>query len=177
MADGRFEEYKITDDTPKVLREIFRGHLAQMKFSPDELEFMPASPAMAVLTAYYRFTNKSNGDIAVQLDDKKLRFVREDVRGEANEDTDVVSIVRINPRYPAEALNQGIEGWVETEFTITEDGLVEDIVVVHSSHKRLVRKEAVRAIKKWKFRPRTIDGQPVARRGQQVVEFSMESAE
>lgn len=60
------------------------------------------------------------------------------------------------------------------EFTITEDGLVEDIVVVHSSHKRLFRKEAVRAMKKWKFRPRTIDGQPVARRAHQVVDFSME---
>lgn len=177
LADGRFEEYKITDDTPKVLREIFRAHLAQMKFSPDELESMPASPAMAVLTAYYRFTNKGNGDIAVQLDDKKLRFVREDVRGEANEDTDVVSIVRIRPRYPAKALNQGIHGWVEMEFTITEDGLVEDIVVPHSSHKRLFRKEAVRAIKKWKYRPRTIDGQPVARRAHQAINFSMEPVE
>lgn len=52
LADGQFEEYKITDDTPKVLREIFRAHLAQMKFSPDQLEAMPASPAIAVLTAY-----------------------------------------------------------------------------------------------------------------------------
>lgn len=174
LADGQFEEYKITDDTPKVLREIFRGHLAQMKFSPDELEYMPASPAIAVLTAYYRFTNISNGDIAVQLDDKNLRFVREDIRGEVNEDTDVVSIAQISPRYPAEAVNQGIEGWVEMEFTITEDGRVEDVRVVHASHKRLFRKEAVRAMKKWKFKPRTIDGQPVARRAHRVFNFSME---
>lgn len=180
-ADGQIEEYKITSDTPKILREIFRAHLAPMKFTRDELESMPAVPAKAMLTVYYRLSENSNGDFNVLLDDKKLLFKHDairikhkEIRNEDEENTDVVPIVIIQPKYPRGALNLGYAGWVELEFTITEEGLVEDIEVVHASHKRLFRREAIKAIRKWKFKPRTIAGKPVRRGASQTIEFAMQ---
>jgi protein TonB len=84
---------------------------------------------------------------------------------------DVIPIVRIDPQWPREALLEGTEGWVEVEFTILQDGSVEDPVVLQSDPPRLFDRNAVRAILRWKFKPRIVDGQPVARRAVQRIDF------
>lgn len=92
-------------------------------------------------------------------------------------DGDVVPIVRIEPQWPREALMQGIEGWVKVEFTIREDGSVTDPQVVESEPRRLFDRSALRAITRWRFRPRIVDGRPVERRATQVIEFNLEDAQ
>jgi len=171
---GQIQKYQIRSDTPEILRDLFRTHLDSLEFQAYELESASVFPAEATLTAYYRLSRNKNGDFSVLLDDKALRFRREEILSENEKNSDVITLVRINPGYPEEALYQGIAGWVELEFTITEKGTVKDIVVVHASHERLFRKEAKRALKRWKFKPRVIDGKPVARRASQTIDFSME---
>ena len=87
--------------------------------------------------------------------------------GAAPSDADIVPLVRVNPQYPSRAMSLGLEGWVEVEFTISPTGTVEDPVVVASSSK-LFHRETLRAIKKWKYNPRIVDGEPVARPGVRV---------
>lgn len=89
-------------------------------------------------------------------------------------DSDVVPIVRIAPQYPREALMKGIEGWVELEFVINADGTVADPVVIAAEPVRMFNHAAMRAILRWKFRPRFVDGQAISRRGRQVIEFQLE---
>jgi protein TonB len=84
---------------------------------------------------------------------------------------DVIPIVRIDPQWPREALLEGTEGWVEVEFTILPDGSVEDPIVLQSDPPRLFDRNAVRAILRWQFKPRIVDGQPVARRAVQRIDF------
>lgn len=94
--------------------------------------------------------------------------------GDRAMDGDVIPIVRIEPQYPREALLKGMEGWVRLAFTIQEDGSVCDVAVVEAEPARVFNRNAVRAVLRWKFKPRIVDGQPVRRQGQQVIEFKLD---
>ena len=96
---------------------------------------------------------------------------RKDNRG--MHDGDILPVVRIEPQYPREALIKGIEGWVRVEFTILEDGGVDAVEVVASEPRGMFERNAVRAIMRWKFKPRIVDGRPVRRLGAQTIEFQL----
>lgn len=89
---------------------------------------------------------------------------------------DIIPVVRIAPMYPREAAMNGTEGWVEVEFTITEVGTVKDPKVVRSEPPRIFNREAIRAILKWKFKPRVIDGVAVERRATQIIDFNLDQS-
>ena len=73
---------------------------------------------------------------------------------------DYLPIVRVAPVYPARALARGIEGYVDMEFTVTTTGTVRDPIVVFSTS-GLFNRAAERAVLKFKYKPRVVDGQPV----------------
>lgn len=75
-------------------------------------------------------------------------------------DGEFLPLVRVAPMYPQRARVRGIEGWVELEFTITPTGTVADVRVTSSSHS-IFETPAVRALEKFKYRPRIVNGQPV----------------
>ncbi len=90
---------------------------------------------------------------------------------------DIIPVVVIRPMYPREAAVSSIEGWVKVEFTITEVGTVRDPQVVDADPARIFNREAIRAILKWKFKPRVVDGVAVERRATQIIEFSLDEDE
>lgn len=73
---------------------------------------------------------------------------------------DYLPIVRVAPVYPARALSRGIEGYVDMAFTVTTTGTVKDPVVVYSTSS-LFDRAATRAVLKFKYKPRVVDGVPV----------------
>ena len=89
---------------------------------------------------------------------------------------DIIPIVRINPIYPREAAINGTEGWVKLEFTITETGTVKSPKVIDSQPPRIFNREAIRAILKWKFKPRVVDGAAVERQATQTIDFKLENS-
>ena len=94
--------------------------------------------------------------------------------GDPGGEGDVIAIVRIEPQYPRGALIKGISGWVEIEFTIEPDGSVSGPKIIASDPPGIFDRNAVRAIYKWKFKPRIIDGKPVARRATQRLDFNLQ---
>jgi TonB family protein len=82
----------------------------------------------------------------------------------AQDDADVLPLVRIAPDYPAEAVRQGLEGRVILEFTITAEGTTKDISVVESSSP-LFEQPAIAALDRWRYMPQTVDGEAVERTG------------
>jgi protein TonB len=80
--------------------------------------------------------------------------------GDFGRDGDATPIVRIEPKYPTQAARDGKEGWVQLSFTINELGGVEDVKVIDAEPKRIFNREAIRALRKWKYRPQIIDGKP-----------------
>lgn len=73
---------------------------------------------------------------------------------------DYLPIVRVAPVYPARALSRGLEGYVDMGFTVTTTGTVRDPVVLFSTSS-LFERAAIRAVLKFKYKPRVVDGVPV----------------
>ncbi|RMF21156.1 MAG: energy transducer TonB, partial [Deltaproteobacteria bacterium] len=78
--------------------------------------------------------------------------------GAAPSDTDVIPMVRVNPQYPISAAERGIEGWVLVQFTITTAGTVKDAKVIDAKPSSIFNRAALRAIRKWKYKPKIVDG-------------------
>lgn len=87
---------------------------------------------------------------------------------------DPIPVATIPPQYPREALMQGISGWVRIEFTINPDGSVSDATVIDAEPRRgIFDREALRAITRWRFRPKVEDGVAVPSRGAYTIDFNM----
>jgi protein TonB len=89
--------------------------------------------------------------------------------GVGSADMDTVPLVRVNPRYPPRAQSRGIEGWVQLEFTITPQGTVTDVKIIDADPKGYFERSAKRAVQKYKYKPKVVDGKAVARPGIQLV--------
>jgi len=83
-------------------------------------------------------------------------------------DRDIVPLVRVDPEYPPRAKQQGIEGWVELRFTISPVGTIQDAVVTGSNPAYVFDQAALRAVRKWRYNPKTEGGVAVARSGVRV---------
>lgn len=70
---------------------------------------------------------------------------------------------KVNPVYPPQAKTLRMTGVVKVEVTIDEQGQVAD--VQNSSGPSLLQRAAADALKKWRFKPFTRDGQPVKAKG------------
>lgn len=64
----------------------------------------------------------------------------------------ILPIERTAPKYPPEALEQGLEGHVDFEFTITPEGATKDIRIL-SSTSPLFEESAKQALAKFKYEP------------------------
>ncbi|WP_064608992.1 energy transducer TonB [Photobacterium sp. J15] len=84
-------------------------------------------------------------------------------------------LYRVEPRYPSKAQRQGLEGYVSLTFTIDPQGRPADIQVVDAKPRRVFEREAIRALRKWKYQPKVVDGKAVAQLGQSVrLEFKID---
>ncbi|WP_457934453.1 energy transducer TonB [Pseudoalteromonas sp. SCSIO 43210] len=102
----------------------------------------------------------------------------DDINNTINRPTgDATPIVRINPKYPTTAARDGIEGWVQLSFSISPTGEVIDPVVINAEPKRTFNREAIRAIKRWKYRPKVIEGVAQLQTGQTVqLDFKLDNS-
>ena len=88
--------------------------------------------------------------------------------GLAITDGDAVPLVRVPPDYPMRAEQRNLEGWVTVEFTISVTGAVKDPKVTDSTNS-VFHRAAIRAIRKWKYNPKVVDGKAVEQYGVQVT--------
>ncbi|MFQ5927547.1 MAG: energy transducer TonB [Terriglobia bacterium] len=70
-------------------------------------------------------------------------------------------VTKVDPRYPADARRERVEGTVVLYAVIRADGGVEDVAVVGGVDPRLDQ-SAAEAFARWRLLPATKDGQPVA---------------
>jgi protein TonB len=82
--------------------------------------------------------------------------------------------VYVAPVYPAAARRRGLAGWVSLVFVVTREGRVEDVVVVDAEGGRRFEAPAVRAVRRWKFRPGRLEGEAVPVRCTVKINFRLE---
>lgn len=94
--------------------------------------------------------------------------------GDAAPEGELEPIVRINPQYPREALADGTEGFVKFEVLIGTDGRVVDVKVTEAAPGRVFVRSALRAVRRWVFKPRVVDGTPVERWAKTSIVFELD---
>ena len=99
----------------------------------------------------------------------------------ADEQRDYVPISRVNPNYPAIAIEQTLEAWVQLQFTIDESGNVRDVVVLDNCVRAQAAAEesctatgafndvSVEALSQWKYEPVLENGAAVSVAGIQTI--------
>lgn len=85
--------------------------------------------------------------------------------GTAVGDTDAIPLLRVEPQYPPAASQNGTEGWVRVRFAISRSGQVKNAMVVDSQPAVIFDEAALRAVRKWKYQPKVVDGRQVERHG------------
>ena len=80
---------------------------------------------------------------------------------------DYLPIAQVAPQYPRSALTQGIEGWVLVEFTIGTEGQVKEPRIIKAEPPGVFDEAALSAVKRFRFKPRTVGSTPVEVRGVQ----------
>ena len=72
-----------------------------------------------------------------------------------------VPLEKENPRYPREAVKQGIEGWVTLHYMVSPSGTPYEIEIVDSSGNKSLEQAAKRAAKKYQYEPAQMNGSPI----------------
>ncbi len=95
--------------------------------------------------------------------------------GAGGSDSDVVPLVRVDPDYPPRAKQRRIEGYVDIEFTIGPAGTIQNPKVIGASPRGVFEQSALRAVRRWRYNPRIVDGKAVTVPGVQVrVRFELD---
>lgn len=81
-------------------------------------------------------------------------------------------IHQVKPSYPSEAREKGIEGAVQFEIMVDEDGQVAEVQVL--SGNAMLVSSAYEAIRQWRYESFMLDGKPVRVKAKVTVAFSLD---
>ena len=82
-----------------------------------------------------------------------------------------IRLVAIAPEYP----HTSLEGFVDVRFDITKAGATENIEIVAYEPSKVFNRSVLRAVAKWRYQPRLVQGEPVETKGvMERVSFKME---
>jgi protein TonB len=82
-------------------------------------------------------------------------------------DGEYLPIVKVTPVFPRRALQRGIQGYVIVEFTVNKVGAVVNPVVIEAKPEGIFDQAAMDAAKKFKYKPRVVNGEAIAVSGVQ----------
>ena len=84
---------------------------------------------------------------------------------------EAMPIIRVEPQYPPQAIRRGIEGYVTLNYTVTINGSIADIKIISADPPRIFNKAATRALLKWKYKPKVVDGKAVPYNQSTTLDF------
>ena len=83
------------------------------------------------------------------------------VLGNLRFDGDYLPLVRVLPEFPRAALSRGLEGHCDLEFAVTPLGTTADVRVIHCTNS-VFERNSIRAVLKYKYKPRVVNGTAIA---------------
>lgn len=89
--------------------------------------------------------------VALSLVVTATLLLQQPVLAGSNETQQLAAVMRIEPRYPLQAAEQGISGYVQIKFDVDAQGKVLNASVVKSSPAQVFDKEALRALTQWQY--------------------------
>ena len=76
--------------------------------------------------------------------------------------SDLMTMLVVQPIYPLAAVMREIEGFVVVEFSVRENGTVSNPIVIDSQPEVLFDEAALKAVTKFKFKPREVGGDSIS---------------
>lgn len=77
----------------------------------------------------------------------------------------LVLAIAFPPEYPLRQAEKGIEGYVVVGFSVASSGAVYDAFIIEAEPKGAFERSALKAIMKFKYKPKVVDGKPVNTEG------------
>ena len=150
---------------------IFQEHAPKPRL-PRTRQRIPLSAALHMNVAMHDFAG--DFDVNFQVETPDLLGAGVYVFEIAEIDQVPMPIARFNPPYPSRARMRRIEGKVQLEFVVGRDGGVRDATVAAAAPQGFFEDAALRAVKQWRFRPGTKNGEAVPVRVRQTIKFTLE---
>lgn len=88
-------------------------------------------------------------------------------------DQPLTIISRIPPIYPFRAKAKAIEGWVSVEFTVNEQGRVEDIKIIDAEPEKIFDDSVIQCLAAWRFKPGRVNRELVKTRARTRIRFKL----
>ena len=85
--------------------------------------------------------------------------------GLAVSDGEYLPLVKVAPIYPVRAQSRGIQGYCIVSYTVLKSGATKDVRPVDCQPPGYFETASVKAAQKFKYKPRVVDGQPIAVKG------------
>lgn len=82
-------------------------------------------------------------------------------------------ISRVPPVYPFRAKAKAIEGWVSVEFTVNEQGCVEDIKILDAEPEKIFDDSVMQCVAAWRFKPGRVNREIVKTRARTRIRFKL----
>ena len=80
-----------------------------------------------------------------------------------------------DPKYPMEAVRRSQEGWVRISYVVGADGKVIDPIIEDYVGNSRFKKAALRAVKRWRYEPALLNGQPVEQADKVIqIQFALD---
>jgi protein TonB len=140
----------------------------QKKREPPQREKPDAAPPPPEMNLAKNMNpSEAVGEI-IPMADTAVELGKATSLGAGGSDRDVVPLVRVDPQYPSKARQRRIEGYVDIEFTIGPAGSVQNPRVIGASPPAVFDQAALRAVRRWRYNPKVVDGTAVERHGVKV---------
>lgn len=170
---------KLIEDNSRTPEEGSRPPLLDIIFVPVEAppnlrSRVPAKPSLTlpVSTALIDPVLAEDiveFDVSLPRPELSLEGVFEGhLHGFNKADGDAHILMMIEPKYPLKAFRQQISGYVIAEFDVEVDGTTSNIKIEKAIPSDIFNEEAIRAIQKWKYRPKVEDGIAMKQAGLRV---------
>ena len=78
------------------------------------------------------------------------------------------------PMYPPKEAMNKTEGWVKVLISVNEFGSVSEVDVLQAKPARSFNAATIKAVKKWQFHPKVIDGKAMPFQVTQTIEFTLD---
>jgi TonB family protein len=79
----------------------------------------------------------------------------------------------VTPKYPPKAESNKVQGWVELDFTVAENGAVKDVAVHATDTPGMFENAAIGALSQWRYKPVLRDSKPVPQRARIRIRFTL----
>ncbi len=165
-SSTRVEFVRIKRDTD------IRKKQRQKKQPPKISKPQTPKPVLAEQNIQTQTLNINISNIRADLNLSNQSFLGGAKVGMGFGDSDVLPLVKVRPNYPQRALSRNISGYVIATLEVNAQGSVSRVTIVEAKPAGIFNRDAIRALYRYKFKPKLVDGKAVNQTVTQTVKFN-----